>query len=188
MTTLRPVSSEPYARAFLVTTFGVTAMFVVLVLRLFYIQLWEGDTYQSLSENNRIRLLEIHSPRGKIMDVNHEDLADNRERSKSYRDMAKELRDRIRDSMWNEDRQFFCDLKLDGSFGDCVGLGGFIAGLMANHVEDLRCGVPRPLGIPHLLDHGLWPTHRLGEQPAFLAGGEVVPELASGPGQRSVFR
>jgi penicillin-binding protein 2 len=78
MTTLRNVSSEPYARAFLVTTFCIAALFGVLIFRLFYIQLWEGETYQSLSENNRIRLLEIHSPRGKIMDVNHENLADNR--------------------------------------------------------------------------------------------------------------
>jgi len=78
MTNLRDVSSEPYAKPFLVVSFCIAALFVVLILRLFYIQLWQGETYHSLSENNRIRLLEIHSPRGKIMDVNHENLADNR--------------------------------------------------------------------------------------------------------------
>jgi penicillin-binding protein 2 len=78
MTTLRDGSSGPYAKAFLITGFCAVALFGVLILRIFYIQLWQGETYRNLSENNRIRLLEKHAPRGKIMDVNHENLADNR--------------------------------------------------------------------------------------------------------------
>jgi len=78
MTALRNGPDQPHARAFLVTTFCIVALFGVLILRLFHIQLWQGETYQSLSEDNRIRLLEIPAPRGKIMDVRHENLADNR--------------------------------------------------------------------------------------------------------------
>ncbi len=78
MTTLRTDSSAPYAKAFLITSFCAVALIGVLVLRLFYIQLWKGETYRNLSENNRIRLQEKPSPRGKIMDANHENLADNR--------------------------------------------------------------------------------------------------------------
>jgi penicillin-binding protein 2 len=78
MTELRTVSSEPYARSFLAMSFIAAALFGVLILRLVHIQLWEGETYRNLSENNRIRLIEIHAPRGKIMDVRRENLADNR--------------------------------------------------------------------------------------------------------------
>lgn len=55
----------------------VTA-FLLLLLRLFHIQVWKGEDFRNLSENNRIRLMEIHAPRGKILDANHENLVDNR--------------------------------------------------------------------------------------------------------------
>jgi len=78
MKTLRNGSGDPHTRAFLVAGFCIAFLFVILVVRLAYIQFWEGERYRRLSENNRIRLLEIHPPRGKILDVNHENLADNR--------------------------------------------------------------------------------------------------------------
>jgi len=78
MTLLRTGSREPHAKAFLVTTFCILALFGLLVLRLVYVQLWQGETYRRLSEDNRIRLLEVPAPRGKIMDARGENLADNR--------------------------------------------------------------------------------------------------------------
>jgi penicillin-binding protein 2 len=47
-------------------------------VRLGYFQLWHGDAYRHLSENNRIRVTEIHAPRGRILDADHQILVDNR--------------------------------------------------------------------------------------------------------------
>jgi len=78
MTKLRDHSTEPFAAAFLGTSLIVVAVFAVLLLRIFYIQIWMGEDFQDRSENNRIRLLEIHAPRGKVLDTHHENLVDNR--------------------------------------------------------------------------------------------------------------
>ncbi len=52
--------------------------FALLFLRLWLLQLIEGDNYRRLSENNRIRTQIIKSPRGCILDTNHKVLASNR--------------------------------------------------------------------------------------------------------------
>lgn len=80
MTNLRNGSGDAHARAFFITGLCVLCLFALLILRLAHIQLLEGERYRRLSERNRIRLLEIHAPRGKILDVNRESLADNRPR------------------------------------------------------------------------------------------------------------
>ena len=63
-----------------------------------------------------------------------EDLAGNEEKGRTCRDMAEELRTRVRDELWNPDVQFFGDKRMDGLFTGYRGLGGFIAGIMSNHV------------------------------------------------------
>jgi penicillin-binding protein 2 len=52
--------------------------FTLLFLRLWLLQVIEGDTYRRLSENNRIRTQIIKSPRGCILDANRKVLASNR--------------------------------------------------------------------------------------------------------------
>ena len=74
----RNEATAQHVKSFFFTTVLIVALFCVLLMKLLYIQLWKGQTYRNLSENNRIRLLEQHAPRGKIMDTNHVDLADNR--------------------------------------------------------------------------------------------------------------
>jgi penicillin-binding protein 2 len=50
----------------------------ILLLRLFVMQIIKGSFYEELSENNRLRIIDIPAPRGKILDRNGVVLADNR--------------------------------------------------------------------------------------------------------------
>ena len=61
---------------FLICLGLVGAAFGVLVVRLAYLQVWQGPTYRHLSENNRIRLERLPAPRGMILDRRGEILAD----------------------------------------------------------------------------------------------------------------
>jgi penicillin-binding protein 2 len=56
----------------------VLAAFLILLLRLFYLQLIEGQEFRRLSENNCIRLQSIDPPRGLIFDRHGRLLVDNR--------------------------------------------------------------------------------------------------------------
>ncbi len=58
--------------------YWVMAAFVVLVLRLFHLQVLEGQEFRRLSENNCIRLQSIEPSRGLIFDRNGKMLVDNR--------------------------------------------------------------------------------------------------------------
>ncbi len=54
------------------------AIFCLLIVRLFYLQIISGKKYQQLSANNCIRLQTIDAPRGLIFDRHGELLVDNR--------------------------------------------------------------------------------------------------------------
>jgi penicillin-binding protein 2 len=56
----------------------VTAAFVLILLRLFYLQVIEGEEFRRLSENNCIRIQSEEYPRGMIFDRNGILLVDNR--------------------------------------------------------------------------------------------------------------
>lgn len=58
--------------------FAVAAVFVLLGVRLFYLQVLEGDTYRRLSETNSIRLQRVAAARGLIYDREGRMLVDNR--------------------------------------------------------------------------------------------------------------
>lgn len=70
-------TSEYKGRVFLTTVFVVAAFFALLV-RLWYLQVKEGDYYRKLAESNRIRTVKSPAPRGIISDRNGVKLADNR--------------------------------------------------------------------------------------------------------------
>jgi penicillin-binding protein 2 len=63
---------------FQVVVYLVVTVFVVLLLRLWFLQLIRGETYRNLSENNRIRLEDVASTRGIIYDRHGRILVDNR--------------------------------------------------------------------------------------------------------------
>jgi len=50
----------------------------ILLLRLCYMQIFKGSFYEELSQNNRLRIINVPAPRGKIFDRNGILLADNR--------------------------------------------------------------------------------------------------------------
>ncbi len=52
--------------------------FLVLLLRLWYLQVIEGEHFAALSENNRIRIISQRDIRGQILDRNGKVLVDNR--------------------------------------------------------------------------------------------------------------
>ena len=51
---------------------------LILLLRLWYLQILEGDRYFTLSTNNRLRLRVVEAPRGFILDRNGEAMVENR--------------------------------------------------------------------------------------------------------------
>lgn len=75
---LNTVDSNWYRHRLNGTIFIVLAAFVLLIVRLFYLQAVEGEEYRRLSANNSIRLQSIDPPRGLIFDRNGELLVDNR--------------------------------------------------------------------------------------------------------------
>lgn len=72
------IDSEWYRQRLTGTMFCVIGAFFVLIIRLFYLQLLEGQEFRRLSENQCIRLQGISAPRGVIYDRNGLLLVDNR--------------------------------------------------------------------------------------------------------------
>src|SRR6056297_1105082 len=70
----RRVFAARAATAFLV----VAALVSALVVRLVQLQVWEHETYQTRSEQNRIQVQPLAPPRGLIYDRNGDLLASNR--------------------------------------------------------------------------------------------------------------
>ena len=64
--------SSLYLLIFVFTLLGI------LIIRLFVMQIINGTYYKGLSENNRVRIIAVSAPRGKIMDRAGAVLADNR--------------------------------------------------------------------------------------------------------------
>ncbi|MGH7364226.1 MAG: hypothetical protein ACREKA_10810, partial [Candidatus Methylomirabilales bacterium] len=55
-----------------------TAVVVVLVLRLWHLQVLEGDRYLAMARHNRLRLRLVEAPRGILFDRYGQILVDNR--------------------------------------------------------------------------------------------------------------
>jgi penicillin-binding protein 2 len=52
--------------------------FAILVTRLWYLQIQQGEQYKKLAENNRVRYLEVAAPRGNILDRKGREIVTNR--------------------------------------------------------------------------------------------------------------
>ena len=65
------------SRRLLFLTIGVSILFFVLLMRLWYLQIVKSEEFQNLSENNRLRLAPVAASRGTILDRNGEILVDN---------------------------------------------------------------------------------------------------------------
>ena len=58
-------------------TVGVICLFLLLLMRLWFLQIIKGDEYRTMSESNRTRVEDILPPRGMIVDRNDTILVDN---------------------------------------------------------------------------------------------------------------
>jgi penicillin-binding protein 2 len=65
-------------RRLVVSLAAVLLLFGLTLIRLWHLQVTEGEQYRSLSENNRIRLKRVHATRGTILDRHGQILVDNR--------------------------------------------------------------------------------------------------------------
>jgi penicillin-binding protein 2 len=70
--------SEETRRRLIAITAALAVGFVILLLRLWYLQVIEGERYVMLSENNRIRIIPQRDIRGRILDRHGRVLVDNR--------------------------------------------------------------------------------------------------------------
>ena len=73
-----PVSQDIFAKQLKIAVIFVLAVFGILVLRLWFLQIVGGPTYRARSENNRIRLQSMAPFRGVIRDRSGKILVDNR--------------------------------------------------------------------------------------------------------------
>ncbi len=74
----KTADSEWYKQRLSSLMYFLFVSFTILMIRLFYLQVIEGEEYRRLSENNCIRLQSIDAPRGLIFDRNRNLLVDNR--------------------------------------------------------------------------------------------------------------
>jgi penicillin-binding protein 2 len=74
--TPHPVQALPLRLRRAMVCVGIGCL--ILLLRLWYLQILEGDRYFTLSSNNRLRLRVVEAPRGFILDRNGEAMVENR--------------------------------------------------------------------------------------------------------------
>ncbi|HET9952127.1 MAG TPA: penicillin-binding protein 2 [Candidatus Eisenbacteria bacterium] len=72
-----PIPVRGAARRERILAWAVTAVFALLILRLFTMQVMQGGKYRELSEENRIRVEVLTAPRGELRDRKGRLLADN---------------------------------------------------------------------------------------------------------------
>ncbi len=73
-----PAEAPEARRTILISSIVVGLAFAILLGRLWYLQLLQGQHFRSLSENNRIRLVDVPPSRGLIYDCKGRLLAENR--------------------------------------------------------------------------------------------------------------
>ena len=110
--------TSPLALRISILTGLAIAIFAVLFLRLWYVQVLSGDKYRTQANDNRIREIRVQAPRGDILDRNGKVMVANRTElavEVSPQDLpapgrarARELHqlsDRHRDDAWRRSRR-----------------------------------------------------------------------------------
>jgi penicillin-binding protein 2 len=75
---LKAIDGEWFKHRLSISVLITSVVFMVILLRLFYLQIIEGESFRALSENNSIRIQEVIAERGLIFDRKGELLVDNR--------------------------------------------------------------------------------------------------------------
>jgi len=69
---------QEYKRSFIIATIILAQAFLILVGRLWYLQVLRGEEFERFSLNNRIRITRIPAPRGRILDRRGREIVVNR--------------------------------------------------------------------------------------------------------------
>lgn len=80
----RKVSDAVFSRRAFILLFMKIIVIAVIVIRLLILQIFKAKSYKTLSDQNRIKFIIIHPPRGIIKDTNGNPLAYNKEVYKVY--------------------------------------------------------------------------------------------------------
>ncbi|NOQ45709.1 MAG: penicillin-binding protein 2 [Desulfobulbaceae bacterium] len=67
-----------FRKRVLYSSFVLIFFFAILVTRLWYLQIQEGEEYAHLADNNRVRYLEVSAPRGNVLDRKGREIVTNR--------------------------------------------------------------------------------------------------------------
>ena len=67
-----------YRRRAMYSSVLLIVFFAILISRLWYLQIQNGELYNSLAENNRVRHIDVVSPRGNILDRKGREIVTNR--------------------------------------------------------------------------------------------------------------
>ncbi|MGB5685153.1 MAG: penicillin-binding protein 2 [Candidatus Electrothrix sp.] len=67
-----------YRRRAMYSSVVLVFFFVILITRLWYLQIQQGEEYTKMAKNNRVRYLEIAAPRGNILDRKGREIVTNR--------------------------------------------------------------------------------------------------------------
>ncbi|RWX44341.1 peptidoglycan glycosyltransferase [Candidatus Electrothrix aarhusensis] len=67
-----------YRRRAMYSSVVLVFFFVILITRLWYLQIQRGEEYTKMAKNNRVRYLEIAAPRGNILDRKGREIVTNR--------------------------------------------------------------------------------------------------------------
>ncbi|MGH7428097.1 MAG: penicillin-binding protein 2, partial [Candidatus Methylomirabilaceae bacterium] len=73
-----PNPYAPVQRRMRIATFLISGAMLLLLLRLWHLQILEGDRLRQLSINNRLRIRPVEALRGFILDRRGEPMVDNR--------------------------------------------------------------------------------------------------------------
>jgi penicillin-binding protein 2 len=74
----RPPASPQFTLRVAILSGIALAMFSIIFFRLWYLQVLSGDRYLEQAQNNQVRVIEVHAPRGEILDRAGNVLVDNR--------------------------------------------------------------------------------------------------------------
>lgn len=69
---------DVYKKRALYSSFTLVFFFAVIITRLWFLQIHQGDHYNKLADSNRVRYLEIAAPRGNIIDRHGKEVVTNR--------------------------------------------------------------------------------------------------------------
>ena len=71
-------NQKEFNKSLYISVWLVMFVFFILLVRIWYLQIFKGKEFTELAENNRIRLIRTIAPRGIVFDANGKMLVENR--------------------------------------------------------------------------------------------------------------